>query len=298
MEATITRYFSNLFSSQNPSIEDIAGISSMVPNGVTQDMNNYLDTPFTKEEIKKALFDLHPSKAPGPDGYTALFFQNVWDVIGEKVTKAALDVLNCGASLGDWNHTVVTIIPKVKDPTILQDFRLICLCKVSYKIIARAIANRLKGIMDKIIDQYQSTFIPGRAISDNIIIGYECMYWLRNNTSNQGYVALKLDMSKAYDRVEWPHLHNILSSLGFSRRWIDLVMMCITTVSYSFKVNGHLTESITPSRDLRQGDPISPYLFVICTQGLSAIINHKANQNMLRGIKSGERKSHDYAPFL
>lgn len=244
-------------------------------------MNNFLDSPFTREDVKKALFDLHPSKAPGPDGFTALFYQNAWETIGDQVAKAALDVLNHGASLKDWNQTVVTLISKIKEPFTVRDFRHISLCNVGYKIIARAITNRLKSIMDEIIDPFQSAFIPGRAITDNIIIGFECMHWLKNNKSNQGFATLKLDMSKAYDRMEWSFLRNILTSLGFNSKWIDLIMMCVTTVSYSFKVNGIITSPIIPTRGLRQGDPLSPYLFVICSQGLSTIINHKVNQNML-----------------
>lgn len=118
-------------------------------------MTNYFDAPFTADEVRKALFDLHPAKAPGPDGFTALFFQNAWDIIGKQVSKATLDVLNEGASLEDWNHTIVSLIPKVKDLTSIQEFRPISLCNVSYKIVARAIANRLKGNIDSIRQYYR-----------------------------------------------------------------------------------------------------------------------------------------------
>lgn len=125
------------------------------------------------------------------------FFQNAWDTVGEEVTTVALEVLNNGSSLNDWNSTVVTLIPKVKDPSSIKEYRPISLCNVSYNIIARAIMNRLKGTLDMVIDPFQSAFIPGKAITDNIIIGYECMHWLRSSNNKQSFAALKLDMSKA-----------------------------------------------------------------------------------------------------
>lgn len=115
-------------------------------------MQEFLDCPFTSEEVRKTLFDLSPSKAPGTDGFTVLFYQDAWDVMGEDITKAMLGVLNNGASLIDCNSTVVSLIPKVKEPNCMKEFRPISLCNVSYKIVARAMSNRLKSIMDSIID--------------------------------------------------------------------------------------------------------------------------------------------------
>lgn len=204
--------------------------------------------------------------------------------MGEDLSNAILNILNNGAPIQDWNETVVTLIPKVKEPTTMKDFRLISLYNVCYKIIARTISNRLKEVLGKIIDPYQSAFIPRRVITDNIIIGYECVNWLRNSKIKQGFAALKLDMSKAYDRVEWSFLLEILKALGFSTKWISITMNCITSVSYSLKINGHVVGKVHPSRGLRQGDPISPYLFVIVSQGLSAIFNHLAALNRFQGI--------------
>lgn len=173
----------------------------MVPAVNSMD-NEPLSRPFFLEEIKKALFDLNPSKAPGKDGFTALFYQNAWDTIHQDVSKEVLEVLNNGKTLKDWNLTVVTLIPKSKHPTSIKDFRPINLCNVSYKIKARTITNRFKVILGNIIDPHQSAFIPGRAITDNVILEYECMHWLRHSSNKQGFSALKLDMSKVYDRVE------------------------------------------------------------------------------------------------
>lgn len=194
-------------------------------------MNSNLDMPFSNDKIRRALFDLNPNTAPGPDGFMALFFQEAWSTVGNDLTDTILKILNEGASLEDWNATVLILIPKVKEPSSMKDFRPIGLCNVCYKIIAFAITNRLKEVMGHIIDLFQSAFIPRRAITDNIIIGYECMNWLRNSNNKQGYAALKLDMSKAYDRVECHFLQSVLKAMGFSSNWISTIMKCVTSVS-------------------------------------------------------------------
>lgn len=143
----------------------------------------------------------------------------------------------------------------------------------------------MKSILGKIIDPFQSAFIPHRAITDNILLGYECMHWLRNSKSKKGYAALKLDMSKAYDRIEWSYLERILLKLGFNNDWVKLMLKCVISVKYSININGQVTGNITPSRGLRQGDPLSPYLFILCSQGLSSILQYGGANKGLQGIR-------------
>jgi hypothetical protein len=123
-------------------------------------------------------------------------------------------------------------------------------------------------------------------ISDNILLAYELTHFLqRKRSGRKGYAAIKLDMSKAYDRVEWKFLQEMMIRLGFNRRWTDLVMKCVTTVRYQVKVNGDATETIIPERGLRQGDPLSPYLFLICAEGFSAMLHEAERNGSLKGIK-------------
>lgn len=221
-----------------------------------------------------------PSSSP-----IIMFYLNVWETIGDKFTGAALDILNNDGPLEEWNSTVITLIPKTKESTLMKDFRPISLCNVSYKIIVRTITNKLKLILGDIINPHQSAFVPGRAIADNIIIDFECMHWLRNSNRKHGYAALKMDMSKAYDRVKWTYLREILIALGFNDRWTALILKYVTSVSYAFKINGNIVGKVQPTRGLRQGDPLSPYLFVLCSQGLSTILNNKASTHEIQGIK-------------
>ena len=128
--------------------------------------------------------------------------------------------------------------------------------------------------------------MPGRLISDNILIAYEITHYLLNKRERDvGYAALKLDMSKAYDRVEWSFLRRRMQRMGFANRWIDLIMECTTSVSYRIKVNGELTDNFLPERGLRQGDPLSPYLFLLCAEAFSALLHKAEGDGTLAGVK-------------
>uniref|UniRef100_A0A8I6YBQ1 Reverse transcriptase domain-containing protein n=1 Tax=Hordeum vulgare subsp. vulgare TaxID=112509 RepID=A0A8I6YBQ1_HORVV len=181
---------------------------------------------------------------------------------------------------------MVVLIPKVKSPKRIKDLRPINLCNVMYKLVSKVIANRLKVILQDVISENQSAVIPCRLITDNVLIAYEVSHYLMNKRNGKyGVAAVKADMSKAYDMVEWSFLEAMLGKMGFSRRWVELVMKCVTTVRYQIKVNGTLTHQFCPSRGLRQGDPISPYLFVICAEGLSALLRDAEEKGLLHGVK-------------
>ena len=287
-------YFHNLFSTSNP--DSIDEVIQSVDSVVSPDMNDSLLQPFSPEEIRRALFQISPSKAPGPDGMSALFFQKFWHIVGSDVTLAILDFLNSGRMLGSINFTNIALIPKVKSPESMANFRPISLCNVLYKIVSKVLVNRMKPILPRVILDSQSAFVPGRLITDNVIMAFEVIHYLKNlRSGNNVQMAAKLDMSKAYDRVEWDYLHAILLKLGFHSRWVELLMVCVNFVSYFVLVNGEAQGYIKPSRGLRQGDPLSPFLFLICAEGLSSLIRKAERDHLLRGVaicRGGPRISH------
>ena len=169
---------------------------------VTPQMNVELLRPFTCEEICIALFQNHPSKAPGLDGMTFLFFQKYRSIVGKDVCETVLDCLNFGRVLNSPNLTHLALIPKVKSPEHLSQFQPISLCNVLYKIISKLLANKLKVIMPSIISDSQSAFVPGRLTSENVLVAFEMLHSLKNRRKGRKkFMVVKLDMSKAYDRV-------------------------------------------------------------------------------------------------
>uniref|UniRef100_A0A8I7BB66 Reverse transcriptase domain-containing protein n=1 Tax=Hordeum vulgare subsp. vulgare TaxID=112509 RepID=A0A8I7BB66_HORVV len=280
----VCSFFQDLFTTANP--HRLAELLHKVEPWVSTAMNTALLAEYTREEVKAALDHIGDLKAPGPDGMPAIVFKRHWHFMGDEIVEEVLKVLHGGDFPKGWNNTTLVLIPKVKNPKRIKDLRPISLCNVLYKLVSKVIANRLKIILPEVISENQSAFVPGRLITDNVLIAYEVSHYLMNKRNGRnGVAAVKADMSKAYDRVEWTFLEAMLSKLGFGTRWIALVMKCVTTVRYQIKINGTLTHQFRPSRGLRQGDPISPYLFVICAEGLSALLRHAEEQGILHGVK-------------
>ncbi|GKA30820.1 putative RNA-directed DNA polymerase [Tanacetum coccineum] len=193
----------------------------------------------TDREIKDAMFSMGDDKSPGPDGYSAAFFKEAWSIVGDDVIKAIREFFTNGKLLKELNHTIIALIPKVQAPSRINDYRPISCCNVLFKCISKIIANRIKHCLKTLISPNQSAFIPGRSISDNILLTQELMhnYHLDRGTPR---CAFKVDIQKAYDTVDWNFLRTILVGFGFHNRMISWIMECVTTTSYSICINGTL----------------------------------------------------------
>ena len=167
-----------------------------------------------------------------------------------------------------------------------MEYRPISLGNVVSRPISKVLANWVKSMLPCVISNSQSTFVPGRLITDNTSIAFEMIHRMRNRRRGKvGHMAVKLDISKAYDRVERNFLEKIMLSLGFPAQWVDLAMLTMRSASYSVIVNSEPCGYITPSRGTKQGDPLSPYLFLFCAEGLSSLQRATLNNHM-KGLLS------------
>ncbi|CAM8933405.1 unnamed protein product [Rhodiola kirilowii] len=283
-----SRYFLEILSScrgrNQPSFStDLEYIN----HSVSSDKAEFLASPFTAVEVQSAVFQMGATKAPGPDGFSALFFQENWDIVKREVVDHTLRFLNEGGELEEgMNDTLITLIPKTQNPSTFDEFRPISLCNVAMKIITKVLANRLKIVLQDCISPTQSAFVPGRLISDNILTAHELFNFMKTRKQGEtGYCCIKLDMSKAYDRMEWDFLEVMQLKMGFPESWVRKIMQCVRTVVYRIKLNDMISDPFKPQRGIRQGDPLSPYLFVLCTEWLARSLEVSQQNREIQGIR-------------
>jgi len=235
--------------------------------------------------VQIAIINLKANSAPRPDGLSALFYQKHWDIVGADILDFTLDILNNRGSPHNINNTFISLIPKVNTPTTPFDFRPISLCNVILKIITKTMANKIKFILPNITNDFQSAFVPSRLITNNALIVFETFNYIKKvRKNNNAYVGIKLDIVKAYDSIEWIFIKNTLTVMGFPPKLIQTIMLCITTVSFSIFINGTPVDPFYPTRGIRQGDPLSPYIFILCVEVLSGLISKSQHEGLIHGV--------------
>lgn len=184
-----------------------------------------------------------------------------------------------------WNHTNLCLIPKPDQPLTMKDFRPISLCNVIYKIVSKILVKRLKAILSKVVSDNQAAFVPGRIITDNVLIAHEVLHSLQfRKRCAKSYMSVKTDISKAYDRIEWRFLEAVLIKKGFAPKWVQWIMECVCSVSFSVLINGSPFGNFEPTRGLRQGDPLSPSLYILCADVLSSLMSEAVREGRIQGI--------------
>uniref|UniRef100_A0A803NXZ1 Reverse transcriptase domain-containing protein n=1 Tax=Cannabis sativa TaxID=3483 RepID=A0A803NXZ1_CANSA len=216
--------------------------------------------PVLEEEVRSVVFQMHLDKSSGPNGMAPAFYQKCWHIVGQDVVRLVQGFFWDNVMPKDLNATNLVLIPKKKSPSVMGDLRPISLCNVLYKFISKVLANKLKR---------------------------------HKQQGKNGCMALKLDMSKAYDRMEGSFLQSILLRMGFSIDWVRMIMECLRTITYNIVHGRDVLGPINPSKRICQGDPISPYLFIICAKGFLALIRLYEEKKWIHGCRVVRR-----APFV
>ncbi|XP_019167321.1 PREDICTED: uncharacterized protein LOC109163057 [Ipomoea nil] len=190
------------------------------------------------------------------------------------------------------NDTLISLIPKVPNPTSVKQYRPISLCNVSYKLITKIMASRLKNMSRKLIGPHQTSFVPGRQISDNVLLYQEVLSSMKNKKGKSGWMVMKIDLEKAYDKLSWDFIKDTVEDIGLNDTWTKRILECVSSPRLAVLVNRQKMEWFKPTRGIRQGDSISPLIFVLCIERLSHIIQSSINSGHWKGIKLSRQGPH------
>lgn len=216
----------------------------------TIESNSFSDIP-SSEDIWNVVRKMNSFGSPGPDGYPVMFYKKCWTIVGADVTKFIQQIFSTDIIPSKLNQTHISLIPKVKNPSTAVDFRPIALCNVLYKFVAKVLANRLSPFLNLFISWSQNAFVKNRQITDNVVIAKDIFHSMNKSKSKQGFFALKLDMSKAYDRVSWSFLSFMLHQMGIHGHSHSLLVNCVTSSTFSILLNGAPYGNFKSGRGLR-----------------------------------------------
>lgn len=275
---TFISYFKNLFTSDNSQV-----MQEIFSRGSNSFLPQEMPDPPSKDQIWDILKEMKTDASPGPDGLNVGFYKSAWPWIKKDITEMVKEFFLTGSLQAGMNDTNITLIPKKNNPICPADFRPISLCNVSYKIISKVLANHIKLFLPELISHSQQAFIKGRKISNNLIIAQEIVHSFSLDSFKSDAFMLKLDLAKAFDSLEWDFIALALRRQGFHGNFIDLVLSCINSASFSVNLNGQSFGHFSAQRGIRQGCPLSPYLFVTAINDLSEMLSQGINSGLISG---------------
>ncbi|XP_021826059.1 uncharacterized protein LOC110766949 [Prunus avium] len=293
MKQIVIDYFQGIFCTSDP-IGDYSLLPHLFPQLEEADLAG-LNCAVSNEEIKESLFNIGGLKTPGPDGFPAIFYQKFWEVCSNDIISFTNECFQTATLPDHINETLIALVPKVERPVSMTQLRPISLCNTLYKVVSKILVARLRPCMTKLVSPNQVSFVPGRQITDNIVIAQEVLHKFKTAKGKKGFIAWKIDLSKAYDRLHWHFIREVLWEVGIRGRILELLMQCFSTVQYKAILNGELTAAFSPHCGIRQGDPLSPYIFVLCMEKLSHLIQQKIHDRTWKPIQichGGPKISH------
>nr|GEY88882.1 putative RNA-directed DNA polymerase, eukaryota, reverse transcriptase zinc-binding domain protein [Tanacetum cinerariifolium] len=252
---------------------------------LSQAQHDFLEIPFSRDEIKKAVWDCGCDRAPGPDGFTFGFFTAFWDVIEEDVVRFILEFSRTHNIPKGCNPSFIALILKSSNARFVSDFRPISLIGCQYKIIGKLLANRLSMVIGDCVSPVQSAFIKGRCILDGPLILNEIMAEYR--CLHKKLLLFKVDFEKAFDSVRWDYLDAVMLKMGFGSKWRSWISGSLHNVRSSVLVNGSPTKEFELFKGLRQGDPLSPFLFILAMEGLHSLMCKAKELGLFKGANIG-----------
>eukprot|EP00253_Pinus_taeda_P009559 PITA_09559 len=283
IEKEFKEYFQEALKEQTRSRSTaIRSITQHIPKIITKDHNQNLLQQVSMQEVEEAMAQLKDGKAPGPDGFTSNFFHEFWELISTEVWELVEESRSMHWILPFLNSTFIALVPKGQGSNTPDKYRPIALCNVIYKLISKVVANRLKPLLPLLILLEQTRYVEGRQIMDGIILSNEVIHSLK--ILKKPGMILKLDLSKAFDKLSWECIHQMLLAFGFNATWTRWIMNLISSPCFSVLLNVSPSVPFRPSRGIRQGDPLSPFLFVLMAEGLSRLLHHAISSQAIKGI--------------
>ena len=277
----ILRYFEKLYASPSGEPWRVEGLDCSPISGESA---SRLESPFTEEEISKAIFQLDRDKAPGLDGFTIAVFQDCWDVIKEDLVRVFAEFHRSGIINQSTNASFIVLLPKKGMSKKISDYRPISLISSLYKIIAKVLAERLRGVLHETIHSNQGAFVQGRQILDVVLTANEIVDEKRR-LEEEG-VVFKIDFEKAYDHVTWDFLDHVLEKKGFSPRWRKWMRGCLSSVSFAILVNGNAKVWVKASRG-KTRRPFIPFFVHFSCRCIEQDVIESRGKKCLGGFQGG-----------